>query len=63
MTNLGDRVQDIITGFTGTATSHTSYLHGIDVIGVTSNDLHEGKPICVQYFEVDRLLILEEPFP
>ena len=57
---LGWKVKDYITGFTGIAISQTKYLHGCTQIGVRSEELHEGKPIDVQWFDEPRLEVVEK---
>ena len=43
---LGDLVKDLVTGFTGIATSHTEYLYGCVHIGITSRGLDkDGIPV------------------
>ncbi len=45
MINLGQKVTDSITGFTGIAVSRHEYLYGCVRIGVESTELKDGKPI------------------
>lgn len=56
---LGNKVKDTLTGFTGIATSQTKFLHGCTQWGVKSEELHEGKPIALQYFDDPRLEVVE----
>jgi len=60
---LGNKVKDAITGFTGIAISKTKYLHGCTQWGLRSQELHEGKPIAVQWFDEPRLEVLEASEP
>ena len=41
--DLGDKVKDKITGFTGIATAVTLYLHKCPCVEVTAKGLSEGK--------------------
>lgn len=60
---LGSKVRDSITGFTGIATSRTEYLHGCVHVGVTPTELKDGKPIDPQWFDEQRVELLEEKKP
>lgn len=53
--SLGSVVQDTITGFMGTITARTEYLHSNTRVCVESKELHEGKPIEGQWFDESRL--------
>lgn len=57
---LGDKVRDKITGFEGIVVSHTVFVAGCERVGVQSQELHEGKPVSVQMFDVPNLTILEK---
>lgn len=57
---LGDQVKDIISGFTGITISRTDYLHGCTQWGVKSQELHEGKPISMQWFDEPQLGVVKE---
>lgn len=63
MIQLGSKVRDNITGFTGIATSRTCYLHGCVHIGITPTELKDGKPIEPQWFDEQRVEIVEEKAP
>lgn len=52
---LGDKVRDTISGFKGTVTAITRYLHGEDRVCVEPSGLHDGKPIEPQWFDSARL--------
>ena len=44
--NLGDKVKDRVTGFTGIVTGRTTFLHGCVRICITSDKLpKDGKPL------------------
>lgn len=63
MVKLGDRVKDSITGFMGIAIGKTEGLHGCMRFGVEPEALHEGKPIEAQWFDDQRLELVEELEP
>lgn len=61
---LGDLVKDMVTGFTGIATSHTEYLYGCVHIGITSRGLDkEGIPIGALNFDEQRVILVEKRDP
>ena len=49
--DLGDKVRDKITGFTGIATAITLYLHKCPLVEVTAKELSEGKLITLWFDE------------
>ena len=49
--DLGDKVRDKITGFTGIATAVTLYLHKCPLVEVTAKELSEGKLITLWFDE------------
>ncbi len=58
---LGDLVKDIITGFTGIASSRTEYLFGCVHIGITSNRLDkDGIPIGAMNFDEQRVVRIDQ---
>lgn len=63
MIKLGSKVTDNITGFSGIATSRTEYLHGCVHIGITPTELKDGKPIEPQWFDEQRIEVVEEKKP
>lgn len=58
---LGDLVKDMITGFTGIASSRTEYLFGCVHIGITSNKMDkDGVPIGVLSFDEQRVVRIDK---
>lgn len=57
--NLGDRVEDKITGFSGIAHAITTWLNGCIRVAVQPETLHEGKPIEDRYFDITQLTLVE----
>ncbi len=58
--NLGDRVKDPITGFTGIVTSVTTWLHGCIRIGIQpEKPLPDGKPGEMQHFDQSQLVLVK----
>lgn len=55
---LGDTVRDIITNFEGIAYGVTFWLYGCARFAVKSKDLHEGKPIEMEWFDEAQLEIV-----
>jgi len=56
---LGDKVKDIVTGFTGIVVAKTQWLNGCWRISVQPQGLKDGKPIEHQAFDVEQLKILK----
>ena len=56
----GNKVRDVITGFTGVVTTWTEELYGEPTVGVTSTELHEGKPIRDYAFAESRIELIED---
>lgn len=59
MITLGSKVKDKITGFTGIAISHVKYLTGCDHIGVVPPVDKDGKCQQAEYFDINRLEVME----
>jgi hypothetical protein len=58
---LGDLVEDLITGFTGIASSRTEYLFGCVHIGITSTRMDkDGVPIGVMSFDEQRVVRIDK---
>jgi len=57
---LGDRVKDPITGFSGIVTCVTHWLHGCVRIGVQPEALHEGKPVDDRYFDEAQMVVVDK---
>ncbi len=61
---LGNLVKDLLTGFTGIATSRTEYLYGCVHIGITSQDLDkDGVPVGVMNFDEQRVMLADKRAP
>ena len=63
---LGDTVQDLITGFKGRVVAHHQYLHGCARFSVQPEKLGtDKKPIDPQTFDVPQLKLIKKgtPFP
>ncbi len=60
MVELGDMVRDRLTGFTGIVVNQTEWLYGCVRCSVQSIDLHEGKPIALECFDYDQLVLVEK---
>lgn len=63
MIKLGSRVRDIYTGFTGTAVARTEWLYGCSRIGIEPTTLKDGLPIEAQWFDEQRVEIIQEDRP
>lgn len=63
MIKLGSKVRDSITGFEGIATSRTEYLYGCVHVGITPTELRDGKPVDSQWFDEQRVQVIEERKP
>jgi hypothetical protein len=59
MIELGTKVKDLITGFTGVAVARTEWLYGCARIVVESCDLKDGVPISPQWFDEQRVEEIE----
>ena len=55
---LGDEARDTITGFKGIVTSFHKYIHGCARFGLQPRELHEGKPITAQIFDLPQLELM-----
>ncbi len=56
---LGDRVRDKISGFTGIATSRHEYMNGCVRYTIDSEELKDGKPVDGQWFDEQQIEIVE----
>jgi hypothetical protein len=63
MIQLGSKVRDTVTGFTGLAVSRTEFLHGCVRVGIEPQTLHEGKPMDAHWFDEQRVVLVEELEP
>jgi hypothetical protein len=58
--NLGDKVQDRVSGFTGIATGHHVYLNGCVRISIEPDTLDkDGKIIDARIFDEGQLIVVE----
>ncbi len=58
--NLGDKVKDAVTGFTGIAIGRTTWLHGCDRLTVQPEGLNkEGKTYDNQTFDEPQLILIK----
>jgi len=61
---LGDLVKDVITDFTGIATSRTEHLYGCVHIGITSRGLDkDGIPVGAMSFDEQRVILVDKRDP
>ena len=58
MINLGDKVKDKITGYTGIAVGITTWMQGCRRIGIQSQKLHEGKPRDTIWFDEPQVEVI-----
>jgi hypothetical protein len=59
MIELGSKVKDSITGFSGIATGRAEYLHGCARVLVEPQELKDGKPVESQWLDEPRLVVVE----
>lgn len=57
---LGNRVTDIVTGFTGIASSKIEYLNGCVLFGVKPKVEKDGKMPEIYYIDVQQLEFVDE---
>ena len=60
---LGDKVKDVYTGFTGTATARVEWLYGCARITIEPEELKDGKPIESETFDEQRIEVIESRTP
>lgn len=56
---MGDRVRDVVTGFSGIAVAKVEYLNGCVRFGVQSGKLKNGVPGHFEYFDVQQLEVVK----
>ena len=56
---LGNKVRDKISGFTGTVVAVTEWIAGCKRITVCANKLKDGKPIANQCFDEPMLEVIK----
>jgi len=54
----GDRVIDKITGFKGIVIGMTCWFTGCNTVGILPEELKDGKPFDVQWFDETRIISL-----
>lgn len=57
---LGDKVRDIVSGFTGIAASRAEYLSGYVSFGVQGMAGPDGKMPAMEYFQESMLRIVQK---
>lgn len=57
---LGDRVRDPITGFTGIVTVTAHYLNGCSRCGVAPEEMKDGLPQMEQHFDQAQLTVVDK---
>ena len=60
---LGSKVKDSITGFTGIATARHEYMNGCIRYAIQADKLKDGKPIDPEVFDVQQLVVLKSKKP
>lgn len=58
--DLGIRVKDIITGYTGIITGRAEHITGCNTYWVNSQTIKDGKIVGAEYFDEDRLVKVDE---
>ena len=58
--DLGDRVRDILTGFTGIVTGRVSYLTGCDQVLLLPRSSDETKMNDAQWFDIERVQLVDK---
>jgi hypothetical protein len=56
--DLGDDVEDIITGFTGIIVVRSQWIHNCNTYGLRSKVLKDDKPMDAQYFDEPQLKVV-----
>jgi hypothetical protein len=57
---IGKKVRDIVTGFEGIATGHTEWLTGCNTVGISPQELNDGKVIETHWFDENRIEVVGE---
>jgi len=60
MVELGDKVKDMVSGFTGITVTKLSYLQGCDRFAVQAPVIKNEKPTDWQYFDETQLKVLKK---
>lgn len=59
MVELGDKVKDRISGFTGIAYGRTAYLNGCISVGIRAEKLQDGKILDLEWIDESQLDIVK----
>lgn len=57
--NLGDKVEDILTGFSGIIICRCQWIHNCNTYGVKPTVLKDGVPMDNQYFDEPQLVVVK----
>lgn len=57
--NLGDEVQDTISGFKGICVAITNWLNGCQRVSIAPQAMKDGVPYDPQTFDVEQLVIVK----
>ena len=57
--NLGDRVADLVTAFSGIVIGRSDYISGCDTYGVQAETLKDGMPLEIKWFDDPRLILVK----
>jgi len=57
--NLGDKVRDRVTGFTGIVVAQTRWLNGCKRLNVQPQELKDGKPIDIHSFDEEQVELIQ----
>ena len=63
MIKLGSKVRDTLTGYAGVAVARTEYQYGCARVAIEAATLTEGKPVDPQWFDEQRVEVVEEEAP
>jgi len=58
--DLGQMVEDLVTGFEGSVMARAEYFRSTSRYGVCSRDIRDGKPLDLEWFDEGRLKGLSE---
>jgi len=61
MLQLGSEVRDMITQFNGVIVARDEWFNGYVRYGVQSKELHDGKPLELQWLDEGRLIRIGPP--
>lgn len=56
---LGDRVKDTVTGFTGVAVCVIRWLNGCLRVGIQSAEMKDGRPVDAYYIDAEQVVLVE----